>query len=70
MTGDTPTLADVALAAPLSHMTRAKIPFGRYANIMRWNEAMHDIPAWRDAGKRLHRRMDEAAEAAGLSFAA
>ncbi|MBI3452434.1 MAG: glutathione S-transferase family protein [Rhodospirillales bacterium] len=66
--GNEVTLADFALAAPLSHMVRAKLPFDPYPNIMAWNARLHEIPAWRDTGVRLRARMDKAADAAGLRF--
>ncbi|MBX2853386.1 MAG: glutathione S-transferase family protein [Rhodobacteraceae bacterium] len=66
--GAAPTLADFALAAPLSHMTRAKLPFEPYANILAWNARLNEIPAWRDAGARLRDRMAQAEDAAGLRF--
>lgn len=66
--GDGVTLADFALAAPLSHMVRAELPFDPYSNILAWNTRLDESPAWRDTGARLRQRMDKAADAAGLRF--
>ncbi len=61
------TFADIDLAAALSQMGRARIPFEPYPNIMRWSRHLHEaIPAWRETGARLDERMDAAMAAAGL----
>ena len=66
--GSGPTLADFSLAAPLSHMARAQLPFEPYPNILAWNARLNEIPAWRDTGVRLRERMAQAEAAAGLQF--
>lgn len=57
--GDTPTLADFDLAAPLSQISRSGVPYGDYPNIMAWNTRLETaIPAWKDTGDELNTRMD------------
>jgi len=41
------SLADFALAAPLSLAERARIPVDAYPNVARWYARMCDLPAWR-----------------------
>ncbi len=38
--GNQPTFADIELAAPLSQMSRSKIPYKKLTNIMRWSEGL------------------------------
>jgi len=52
--GETPSLADFDLAAPLSQMTRTGVPYEKYPNIMRWDKSLEEaIPAWKETGERL-----------------
>ncbi|MDE2183877.1 MAG: glutathione S-transferase family protein [Alphaproteobacteria bacterium] len=45
--GDSLTLADFALAAPLNLTGEAKYPLGPYAAIKRWYGEVSSLPAWR-----------------------
>lgn len=59
--GDTVTLADFDLAAPLSQMPRSKIPYDKFPNIMRWAKQLEDdVEAWRMSGEELNDRMEKA----------
>ena len=59
--GDSVTLADFDLAAPLSQMPRSHIPYDTFPNIMRWATGLEDtIQAWRVSGQALNDRMDKA----------
>lgn len=61
VTGDTPTLADLDLAAPLSQMARSGVPYDGYAHIMRWSADLGEVlPAWAEAGRALEDRMQAA----------
>jgi glutathione S-transferase len=52
------TLADIDLAAPLSQMTRSKLPYHEFPNIMTWYARLTDeVPAWRHSGELLEKRM-------------
>jgi glutathione S-transferase len=58
--GDTPTLADIDLAAPFSHVLRTRAPFGDYPHLSAWHARLLDtIPAWRRTGEDLERRIVE-----------
>ena len=46
VTGDTPTVADFSLAAPLNYTQMARIPIEPYREIRRWYDTMHALPAW------------------------
>jgi glutathione S-transferase len=47
LVGDSLTLADYAVAAPLMYMERARLPLGQYANLLAWFERVQQLPAWR-----------------------
>ncbi|NIF39983.1 glutathione S-transferase family protein [Burkholderia sp. Tr-862] len=58
--GDTPTLADIDLAAPFSHVLRTRAPFDDYPHLSAWHARLLDtIPAWRRTGEDLERRIVE-----------
>ena len=44
--GDTLTLADFALGAPLNYATQAGFPLEDYAEIRRWHAGLMALPAW------------------------
>ncbi len=46
MSGDTLTLADFAVAAPLMYLGRAKIPVEQYTHLQAWFERIQQLPAW------------------------
>mmetsp|Transcript_36187 Transcript_36187/g.115892 ORF Transcript_36187/g.115892 Transcript_36187/m.115892 type:complete len:223 (+) Transcript_36187:108-776(+) len=45
--GDTPTLADIDLAAPLSQMPIRTLPYDKFPNVVRWYADLDEaLPAW------------------------
>ena len=44
--GNTLTLADFSVAAPLFFAERAQVPLDRYDNIRAWFERVSALPAW------------------------
>lgn len=47
LTGDHPTIADIAVASPMHLYEASKLPFENYPNLRRWmNEGIEKIPAW------------------------
>jgi glutathione S-transferase len=48
MTGDKVSLADFAVASPLSNAVIGKIPVGDYTNITKWFERMNEVPGWKE----------------------
>jgi Glutathione S-transferase, C-terminal domain len=61
------TLADIDLAAPLSQMSRSKLPFDEFPNIMAWHaRLLENVPAWRQSGELLEQRMAEIECATGV----
>ena len=46
VTGDTLTLADFALGAPLNYAGRARYPLDDYSEIRRWHASLLALPAW------------------------
>jgi len=53
LVGDTLTLADFAVAAPLFYAEQAKIPVASYANIRRWFGAQAALPAWQETAPKM-----------------
>ena len=49
VTGDTPTLADIALAAPIIHKEMANLPLDGYQNIMSWFGRMMELAYFKKA---------------------
>jgi len=47
VSGDGLTLADAALAAPLTYAEPSKLPLEPYPNILRWRASLDEIPAWK-----------------------
>lgn len=46
--GDHPTIADVAVAAPMHLHAWSKLPLDRHANLVRWmTENVEQLPAWK-----------------------
>lgn len=45
--GETPTLADFAIAAPLMYTEPAKLPIQSHANVMRWFKDIQATEAWK-----------------------
>jgi glutathione S-transferase len=46
VTGDTLTLADFSLGAPLNYAEMAHLPLAPYSEIRRWHGALRALPAW------------------------
>ena len=46
VTGDTLTVADFSLAAPLNYAEMAHLPIDPYKEIKRWYETLRALPAW------------------------
>jgi glutathione S-transferase len=46
VTGDTLTLADFSLGAPLNYAEMAHLPLEPYSEIRRWHASLSAIPAW------------------------
>ncbi len=58
--GDSVTLADYDLAAPLSQMSRSHVPYDHYPNIMKWATNLEtNNMAWRETGKILNAGMEQ-----------
>jgi glutathione S-transferase len=53
LVGDILTLADFAVAAPLFHAERAKVPLQNYGNIRRWLGEQTAMPAWRETAPMM-----------------
>ena len=45
--GDTMTLADIAIAAPLMYASAAKLPIDGFTNLGRWFAKVQELPAWK-----------------------
>ena len=52
LVGDTLTLADFAVVAPLFYGERAKIPLEKYGNIRSWFAKQAALPAWRETAPK------------------
>ena len=46
VTGDTLTLADFALGAPLNYAAEGRFPLASYPEIRRWHASLMTLPAW------------------------
>ncbi|MGW8394973.1 glutathione S-transferase family protein [Pseudoduganella sp. HUAS MS19] len=46
LSGDKLSLADLAVAAPLMYLGRAKIPVEQYTHMLAWLERVQQLPAW------------------------
>jgi len=45
--GQALTLADLAIAAPLADIERAKLPVAQFANLQRWFAGLRQLDAWK-----------------------
>jgi glutathione S-transferase len=54
LTGDDPTIADIAVAAPMHLWQEAKVPIEPHPNLKRWMQDIEKLPSWQktDAGVR------------------
>jgi glutathione S-transferase len=48
LTGDSVTLADYAVAAPMMYKERASLPLDQYPHLMAWFDRVQQLPAWRE----------------------
>ena len=48
LVGNTITMADFAVAAPMHLWAAAGIPLGGYANVQRWYAEIAKVPAWQN----------------------
>jgi glutathione S-transferase len=46
VTGDTLTVADFSLGAPLNYATQGRFPLDPYGEIRRWHAGLMSLPAW------------------------
>jgi glutathione S-transferase len=46
--GDSPTIADFAVAVTLPYAEKAKIPVAEFPEIARWHDRMNELPGWRE----------------------
>ncbi|UGQ46029.1 glutathione S-transferase family protein [Massilia endophytica] len=46
LVGDTVTMADYAVAAPLMYTERASVPVTQYPNVQRWFARVQQLPVW------------------------
>lgn len=59
--GNSVTLADFDLAAALSQMSRTKVPYDEFENIVTWADNLErEVSAWRITGIKLNNRMNKA----------
>lgn len=49
LAADAPTLADLAVAAPMEYATPAGFPLAEYGNIRAWYARIDALPAWRES---------------------
>jgi glutathione S-transferase len=47
LAGETLTLADFAVAAPLMYLERARLPLGSFPRLLGWFERVQQLHAWR-----------------------
>jgi glutathione S-transferase len=53
LAGDTLTLADFTVAAPLFHAQGAGMPVGPYANVRSWFERVSALPCWGETAPQM-----------------
>jgi len=53
LVGDTLTLADFAVAAPLFYAEQAKVPIDSYANIRRWFGSQAALSSWQETAPSM-----------------
>ena len=53
LTGDKPTIADIAVASHLTYAVPAKIPVGEFKRVSAWNTALNELPGWRDTAPKM-----------------
>lgn len=64
--GDKVTLADIDLAATLSHLPRTRPPYEGFPNVMAWHHRMlAEVPAWKRTYDEVEERMASLTAALG-----
>jgi glutathione S-transferase len=53
LVGDTLTIADFSVAAPLFHAEGAQIPLGSYANVRGWFQRVSSLPCWAETAPQM-----------------
>jgi glutathione S-transferase len=53
LVGDTLTIADFSVAAPLFHAEGAQMPLGSYANVRGWFQRVSALPCWGETAPQL-----------------
>jgi glutathione S-transferase len=53
LVGDTLTIADFAVAAPLLYAQQAEMPLGSYGNVRAWLERVTALPCWRETAPQM-----------------
>ena len=53
LAGDTLTIADFTVAAPLFYAKEAEMPLGPYANLRAWFERVAALPCWRETAPQF-----------------
>ncbi|HTV37936.1 MAG TPA: glutathione S-transferase family protein [Xanthobacteraceae bacterium] len=53
LVGNSLTIADFAVAAPLFHAKSAEIPLGPYGNVRGWFERVSSLPCWSEAAPQM-----------------
>jgi glutathione S-transferase len=48
LVGDSPTVADFAVAVALPYAERARIPLAEFPAVRRWHERLNELEAWRE----------------------
>jgi glutathione S-transferase len=64
VTGDTLTLADFSLGAPLNYSAQARYPLEQYGEVRRWHASLLALPAWQKTMAQALAHMPAAAAAA------
>ena len=47
LTGDQPTIADIAVAAPMHLHKASKLPLDEHPNLKRWMDDIEQLPSWK-----------------------
>jgi glutathione S-transferase len=67
VTGDTLTLADISLGAPLNYAAPGRFPLEAYGEIRRWHASLMALPAWQKTWAQAQSFMPGAAKAAAAA---
>ena len=53
LSGDKPTIADIAVASHLTYAVPAKMPVDGFERINAWNSTLNNLPGWRETAPNL-----------------